>query len=186
MLTITLPAVEPGEMWDEEKQEFVYTKTFKEQTLQLEHSLVSLQKWESKWCKPFYSREPKTDEQTIDYVRCMTLTKNVDPEIYYHIDSDTMNQIIDYIDAPMTATVIKNDKKGKHDGTFVTAENIYYWMFSLGIPIECQKWHLNTLITLIRVFGEKNVPPKKENARETMNHYATLNALRKKRYHTKG
>ena len=182
MLTITIPA---AEQWDERKQEFVETK---EQTLQLEHSLVSLSKWESKWCKAFLSTKAMTSEETIDYIKCMTINKNVDPDVYNFLTNENIEQIKAYIEAPMTATYFSEDKNSK--GTSretVTAELIYYWMISLQIPIEeCQKWHLNRLLTLIRVCNIKNTPPKKRSKREIMSRNAALNAARRQQMNTRG
>ena len=180
MLQITIPA---SEQWDELKQEFVYTK---ERNLQLEHSLISLSKWESKWCKPFLSKTDKTLEETIDYVRCMTLTTNVDPDIYRCLTNDNIREINDYIDAPMTATFFSKDQASGSNREIVTSELIYYWMISQNIPFECQKWHLNRLITLIRVCNVKNAPPKKMSAQEIMSRNAALNEARKKKLNTKG
>lgn len=181
MLRITIPATEK---WDESKQEFVYTK---EQPLQLEHSLVSLSKWESKWCKPFLTKQSKTDKETIDYVRCMTLTQNVDYEIYENLSSENIEQINKYIDSPMTATWFSEDgKQGTPNREQITSELIYYWMIALNIPFECQKWHLNRLLTLIRVCNIKNQPKRKMSKKEIMSRNATLNAARKKRLNTKG
>ncbi|MGB4293547.1 MAG: hypothetical protein WBJ37_11785, partial [Bacteroidales bacterium] len=145
MLQITIPAVE---LWDERKQEFVTTK---EQTLQLEHSLVSISKWESKWCKPFLSKQEKTSEETLDYIKCMTITQNVDPEVYNYLTNKNIEEINNYINAPMTATYFSDEKTSKTSREQVTAELIYYWMIALNIPFECQKWHLNRLLTLIKV-----------------------------------
>lgn len=180
MLQITIPA---AEQWDESKQEFVYTK---ERRLQLEHSLISLSKWESKWCKPFLSRTDKTLEETIDYVRCMTLTTNVDPDIYRCLTNDNIREINDYIDAPMTATFFSKDQPGGSNREIITSELIYYWMISQNIPFECQKWHLNRLLTLIRVCNVKNSPPKKMSAQEIMSRNAALNEARRKQLNTKG
>lgn len=180
MLQITVPAVE---MYDDSINEFVYTK---EQTLQLEHSLVSLSKWESKWCKSFIASKDKTNEEVIDYVRCMTLNKNVDPDVYQHLTTSNINQIEKYIAAPMTATYFSEDKKAKHSREVVTSELIYYWMIALNIPFECQKWHLNRLLTLIRVCNVKNQPPKKMSKREIMSRNAALNAARRQQLNTKG
>ena len=182
MLEITIPSVE---LWDESKQEFVVTK---EATLKLEHSLVSLSKWESKWCKPFISKEPKTRDETIDYIKFMTLNKNVDPEVYEYINQDTIDKIDAYIDSPMTATKIskQNRSGGGNIGEQVTAELIYYWMIALNIPFECQKWHLNKLITLIQVCNIKNTPPKKMGKRDVMSQNRALNAARRKRFNSKG
>ena len=153
MIRITIPK---SESWDEVKQEFV---SVKEQTLQLEHSLVSLSKWESKWCKPFFSKQEKTYEETMDYIKCMTLTQNVDPNVYLHLTEANITQINKYIEAPMTATTFYEDKNGAKSREIITSELIYYWMIALNIPFECQKWHINRLLTLIRVCIIKNAPP---------------------------
>lgn len=180
MLQITIPAVE---LWDERKQEFVTTK---EQTLQLEHSLVSISKWESKWCKPFLSKQEKTFEETLDYIKCMTITQNVDPEVYNYLTTKNIEEINNYINAPMTATYFSDDKIAKTSREQITAELIYYWMIALNIPFECQKWHLNRLLTLIKVCNIKNQPPKKRNRKEIMSRNTALNAARKKQLNTKG
>ena len=182
MLQITVPSVE---QWDEKKQEFVSSK---EQKLQLEHSLVSLSKWESKWCKPFLSKDKKTDEETIDYIRCMTLTQNVNPDIYKFITDDNIKQVNNYIGAPMTATTFTTFslRKNSINREIVTAELIYCWMITLSIPMECQKWHLNRLLTLIQVCNIKNQPAKKMSRREIMSRNSALNAARRKRLNTKG
>lgn len=179
MLRITVPS---REFWDESKNEFVATKA---QTLQLEHSLVSLSKWEAKWQKAFLSKKEKTYEETLDYVRCMTLTQNVDPEVYYRLTNENIREINNYISAPMTATYFAEDKSRPSRET-VTAELIYYWMISCNIPFECQKWHLNRLLALIRVCNIKNSPPKKRSKRDIMAQNAALNAARRKQFHTKG
>jgi hypothetical protein len=180
MLWITIPAVE---QWDEKKQEFVTTK---EQTLQLEHSLVSLSKWESKWCKAFLTRNEKSFEETLDYIKCMTLTQNVDPGIYNYLTNGNINKINKYIEAPMTATYFSDDKTSKVSREQITAELIYYWMIALNIPFECQKWHLNRLLTLIKVCNIKNTPPKKRSKKDIMSRNAALNAARRKQLNTRG
>lgn len=180
MLRITIPATE---QWDEEKEEFVYTKA---QTLQLEHSLVSLSKWEAKWNQAFLSNKDKTFEQTIDYIRCMTITQNVRDEVYGLLTNKQIEEINDYISAPMTATYFREDKNAKPNREVVTAELIYYWMIMLNIPFECQKWHLNRLLTLIKVCNIKNAPPKKRSKRDIMSQNAALNAARRKQLNTKG
>ena len=180
MLTLIIPETE---LWDEGKQEFIYVKA---QTLQLEHSLVSLSKWESKWCKAFIEKQEKTDEETLDYIRCMTLTKNVDPMVYKYLNKSSIDKIYDYINAPMTATVFSNTQTGKGSREIVTAELIYYWMIALNIPFECQKWHLNRLLTLIQVCNIKNQPPKKMSRREILSRNASLNAARRQKYNTTG
>lgn len=180
MLQITVPA---AEYWDELHQEFVYTK---EQTLQLEHSLVSISKWESKWCKIFLSKQPKTYEETIDYIQCMTLTQNVDPKVYMGLTNDNISKINKYIESPMTATFFSDEPKKGRSSEQVTSELIYYWMISLNIPFECQKWHLNRLLTLIRVCEIKNQPPKKRSTSEIIRRNSALNAARKKQFNTRG
>lgn len=180
MLEITIPA---GELWDEIRNEFVTTK---EQKLKLEHSLVSLSKWESKWCKPFLSKESKNREETIDYIKCMTLTQNVDENVYRCLTNSNIEQINRYIEAPMTATWFTEEKTNKINREQITSELIYYWMVALNIPFECQKWHLNRLITLIKICNIKNQPPKKRSKREILSRNAALNAARRKQLNSKG
>ena len=180
MLSIFVP---PVDSWDEEREEFVH---FPGKKLQLEHSLVSLSKWESIWQKPFLSKtkEPKTLEETISYIKCMTITQNVSPETYRYLTNNNFEAINNYIDAPMTATTF-NDQ-GKSGNEVITSEIIYYWMISFNIPFECQKWHLNRLITLIKVCSIKNQPQKKMSNRQILANNARLNEARRKALHTKG
>lgn len=180
MLQIVVPETE---LWDEEKQEF---RSVKGQTLQLEHSLISVSKWESKWHKAFYSMKEKTYEEVLDYVRCMTLTQNVNPEVYACLTGESIDRIAEYIDDSMTATVFFDDKAGRMNRETMTAELIYCSMIMLNIPFECQKWHINRLLTLIRVCEMKSRPPKKMNKREIMSRNAAINAARRKRLNTKG
>ena len=180
MLRITIPAIE---LWDENKEEFINTK---EQTLQLEHSLVSLSKWESKWNKPFLSKDTKTEEEELDYIKCMTITQNVDPNVYKFIPLNIREEIKEYINAPMSATWFSEDKNTKSSSEQITSELIYYWMVAQNIPFECEKWHLNRLITLIKICNIKSQPPKKMGKKAIMSRNAALNAARRKQLNTKG
>jgi len=179
MLKITIPSIE---LYDETINEFVSSKT---QELNLEHSLVSISKWESKWHKPFLSKNEKTLEETIDYIRCMTVTQNVSEHTYKFISNDNVKQVRDYIEAEMTATTFCNDKKAVNKEV-ITAEIIYYWMIAMNIPFECQKWHLNRLLTLINVCNIKNNPPKRMSKKETMQRNAALNASRRNSLRNEG
>lgn len=180
MLQIIIPSVE---LWDERNQVFLRTKETK---LQLEHSLVSIAKWESKWNKPFLTNKKKTYKETIDYIRCMTMTQNVKPEIYNLLTESNISDIEEYINAPMTATTFSEEENKKKNRDVITAEIIYWWMISLNIPIEFQKWHLNRLLTLIRVCNIKNQPPKKMNKREVFRRNSELNKARRKQLNSKG
>lgn len=185
MLRITIPA---AEWYDERTEEFFNSK---EQTIQLEHSLLSLSKWESKWKKPFLDKEhKKTYAESIDYIRCMTLTQNVDPLCYYAINNELMEQISNYIEDSMTATWFSEHQADKRPGRtsheVITAELIYYWMVALQIPFECQKWHLNRLFTLIQVCNIKNTKPTPMTKREIMKRNRELNAARRQKLNTKG
>lgn len=179
MLEVIIPACE---IYDEGTESFSYKK---EQKLTLEHSLVSIAKWESKWCKPFLSTTMNREE-SIDYIRCMTLTQNVQSEVYDRIPDNVMNKISDYINAPMTATWFSNEKKGKASREIVTAEIIYHWMIAFQIPIKFEKWHLNRLMTLIRVCEIKNAPPKKMGKKTTMSRNAAINAARRQQLGSRG
>ena len=179
MLKITIPEME---FYDEDNNEFIM---FNEQVLQLEHSLVSISKWESKWHIPFLDGKDKTLEQIIDYVRCMTITQNVKPEVYNRLTEDNLKTINDYIENPMTATTF-SDINQRPSREIITSEIIYYWMVSFNIPFECQKWHLNKLLTLIKVCNIKNSPPKKMSRQEILSRNRALNEARKKNLNTMG
>lgn len=181
MFQLTIPISPEG--WDRVKEEFVPPKTV---TLQMEHSLVSLSKWESKWCKPFLSKVGLTDEESLDYIKCMTITKNVDPEVYDHLTKANVDAVVGYINAPMTATTFSKNTKEKASNEVITSELIYYWMIAYNIPFECQRWHLNRLLTLIRICGIKNAPPKKMSKGELMRNNAALNAARRSKLHSRG
>lgn len=180
MLRLTIPSID---LYDEENEQFIVTK---EQTIQLEHSLLSLSKWESKWHKPFLGKEEKTNEELIDYVRCMMITQNVSPLIYSMLGPNEIQKINAYIDDPMTATWFSNRDNKKTSSDVITAEIIYYWMISLQIPFECEKWHLNRLLTLIRVCNEKNTPKQKMSKRDLLNSNRVRNAERKRRLNSRG
>ena len=170
------------EFWDEAKECFVYGN---EVTLKLEHSLISISKWESKWLVPFYDSE-KTGEMVKDYIRCMTLNTGIDPEVYDRLSAQNIDEINEYIASPMTASTIKDDKKGSGSKERITSELIYYWMTAFNIPFECEKWHINRLIMLVRICSEKNKPTKKMSAREVMAQNKALNAARRAKLHSKG
>lgn len=181
MYKLTIPK---GEWFDEQKQEFINIDH--EVKLSLEHSLVSLSKWESKWKKPYLSLDEKTKEEKIDYVRCMTLTQNVDPMIYYCIPPIEFAKIDAYINDTMTATTFSDNKTKSGGKEVITSEIIYYWMTCYNIPFECQKWHLGRLMTLIRVCAVKNAPAKKMSQNEIYSRNKALNQARRAKMHSKG
>lgn len=179
MLEITIPETE---LFDGVSG-FIYTK---EQTLKLEHSLVSLSKWESKWHKAYLTKKKKTLAESRDYVRCMTLTQNVDPNVYLAITPDILRQVDAYINESMTATTFHNRKKPSGQHETITAEIIYYWMICHNIPFECQKWHLNRLLTLINVCTVKGQKPEKLSASELRAQHRAINAANRKKFNTRG
>lgn len=181
MLLIEIP-LEP-EYWDEEKSEFVIPPGY---PIELEHSLVSLSKWESKYCKPFFSKNDKTSAEILDYIKMMAVTPVERPEIWDSLTQKNVDDIRAYIDAPMTATTFSKESKATHSREVITSELIYYWMIALTIPFECQYWHINRLLTLIRVCNIKNAPPKKQSKSDIMRRNAALNAERRARLNTKG
>lgn len=184
--------------WNPRTEEFEYTKPVE---LRLEHSLLSLAKWESKWHVPFLTSSGNmTREQQLDYIRCMTVTQGTDPAVYRKLTREQLTAINEYMDDPMTATWFAgepkpNEPKDKRTarpkrrpprGETTTAEVLYAQMFALGIPKECEKWHLNRLLTLIRVGQEMNAPQKKMTPGERMSQQRALNAQRKAKMHTRG
>ena len=174
MLELVVPAMEE---WDERKQEFIYSK---ECTLCLEHSLISLSKWEAKWCKPYLSTTRFTPEESMDYVKCMTIGKPADDSVYSALTPSMYKTINDYISAPMSATYFRNDRSGGSNEK-VVSELIYYWMISLGIPFECEKWHL----TLIKVCQRKS-NPQKMSAADINRRNSAINKARRASHHSRG
>ena len=181
MLTIVVSGTEG---FDEKTQEF-YTVEAKEE-LQLEHSLLSLSKWEAIWHKPFLDIENKTTEETMSYIRCMAINKKPDSKIFDRLSTQNIQEIKNYIKDPMTATTINERGPKSHNSEKVTSELIYYWMISYGIPFECEKWHLSRLMTLIRVCGVKQAKPQKMKQRDILSQHAALNAQRRAKYGTRG
>ena len=180
MLQITIP---PGELWDERNNQFIYTK---EVNLRLEHSLISISNWEMKWHISYFDSQ-KTDEQALDYIKCMSLNKDVRDDAFLGLTLDNIKAINEYMLDPMTATTIADVKKTTSPSTNrVTSELIYYWMIQFGIPFTCDKWHINRLIMLIRVCAEENKPKKKRSRKDIASDYRSLNAARKAALHTKG
>ena len=181
MLKLVIP---PIEKYDEIRNEFVYSS---EHILTLEHSLVSLSKWESKWHKPFLTKDEKTVEETIDYIKCMTITKNIDDNVYDGITNEHIRQVKEYIEDDMTATTFSNIQEGKKiNREKITSEIIYYWMTVFNIPFECEKWHLNRLLTLINVCNIKNAPQKKMSKKDVYQRNKSLNMARRRSLNTRG
>ena len=180
MLSITIPG--SRDLYDEETSRFIIVKG---QTVQLEHSLISISKWESKWKKAFLSRASRTPEETVDYIRCMTTTPGVDPNLYLCLTRENIAQIQAYIDDPMSATVFRGEDKPKGTPRPRTSEQIYGAMVVLGIPFECQKWHLNRLLNLIHECELLNSGDKMSR-KDSAKYMRGINAARRAKHHTKG
>lgn len=179
-------SISGGEYYDPETAEFI---TVKPQIIQLEHSLVSISKWESRWEKPFLGNEQKSNEELLDYIRCMTITQNVNPKLYLTLSEDNIKAVNDYINSKMSATFFSDEKRegaARARREIITSELIYYWMIAQNIPMECQKWHINRLLTLIRICSIKNSPDKKMKPGEIMRRNTSLNAARRAALHSRG
>lgn len=170
------------EFYDERTNQFITTKP---QTIRLEHSLISISKWEQKWHKPFLGREAKTYEEELDYIRCMIVDQNIDPNVVYAMPASDFEAIRAYINDEATATTFKKEN-GRTSREVITSEIIYYWMTTLEIPFECEKWHLNRLLTLIRVCNIKNAPSKKMKKKDALAQQRSLNAARRARSGSRG
>lgn len=181
MLRLKVPLSPEG--WDEVNEEFIEPITV---TLELEHSLASVSKWEQKYHVPFYSKKEKTTEETFEYIKCMIMTPNVDPDVLNHLSNENIAEINSYIEDSMTATTFPNEKETKTKKETVTAELVYYWMFSLGIPLEFENRHLNHLLTLIRVFNVKNAPEKKMSQKDAIARNKAINAKNRALLQSKG
>lgn len=176
MLKLVIP---PGEIYNEETNEFSQTKGA---VLQLEHSLVSLSRWESITHKPFLQDKPPKTKEDIDlYIQCMTITQNVDPDVYKFLTDENRKKVLEYIDDPMTATWFKEDKNKRGGGPneIITSEYLYYMMVDMNIPPEYQKWHLNRLLTLIRIIAIKSKGNKKMPNRDIASQYSAMKAARR-------
>lgn len=178
---LTIEVATGGEAVNE-RNEFVRLGVVK---LEMEHSLLSMSKWESKFEKPFLSTD-KTPEQVLEYVQMMTLTPDVPSEVFTALSEKNVREIDDYITAKMTATWFSDSPTRGGSQETITSELVYYWMFSYRIPIECETWHLNRLFTLIKVFSEKSKPPKKMSRSEIARRQQEINAARKAKYNTSG
>lgn len=172
------------ELWDPLKEEFI---TVKDQTILMEHSLLSIDKWESKWKKPYLSSDDKTPIEVIDYLRCMTITKDVSPYAYYAIPTDELKKIESYIKDPMTATTIHDSRETRgRKREIITSEIIYWQMSQLNIPLEWERRHLNKLLMLIQVGAIKSQPPKNMSKKDIAKQNSALNAARRARHHSRG
>lgn len=180
MLTIVVPGIE---MFDEQTQEFI---TIADVTLDLEHSLVSLSKWESIHEKPFLGKDEKSTEEVLDYIKCMTLTPNVPEQVFLKLSEGNVKEINAYLEAKMTATWFSDPPGAPSSRDVITAELIYYWMITFQIPFECEAWHLNRLFTLIRVCNIKQSKPQKMSRSEIARRNRELNAQRRQQLGTKG
>lgn len=176
-------AVVLSENFNEETNEFVPSETL---TLTLEHSLVSLSKWESIFEKPFLSNTPKTPEETLRYIHLMILSPEVPLDFLSKLSSENFSEINAYINAKMTATTFSNYGPQKSSREIITSEVIYHWMFALGVPIEFENRHLNTLLTTLQVISRKNTPAKKLSKSEILRRNAELNAQRRAALGTSG
>ena len=183
MLEIT---IHPGERFDEETRTFVALK--KDVKISLEHSLISISRWEAMYKRPYLSdRGPRTGEEILDYIRCMTITQNVDPNAYYFLSESDLQKINNYIGTEQTATTFRaHTKDRRRKAEIVSSELVYYWMFSMGIPKDCERWHISRLFTLIRVFDIKQSKPKKRSKKEMIAERNALNRARRAQYNTTG
>jgi len=188
MLKLTVPDKPGVSLWNEGTEQFEESPAIAGAVLKLEHSLVSLSKWESITTRPFLGREEKTEEDTILYIKCMDLSDETPEEVFTILTPENYKAISEYIDRKMTATTFNEDpaSKPRNTGEFVTSEIIYHWMVALTIPFECETWHLNKLLALIKVINLKNAPPKKVGRRESINSRRMMNQQRKAQMGTRG
>lgn len=180
MLKLVVPK---SEMFDESTNAFIEIPGYE---LQLEHSLISVSKWESKWNIPFLSKKDKTREQAIDYIRCMNMTQHCDHINFARIPNAQLDLVTAYIHSPMSATTFAKSGDKITNREVVTSELIYYWMVAFNIPKDCERWHLNRLLNLINICSIKNQPAKKMSQKEIIARNRTLNAERRAALKTKG
>jgi hypothetical protein len=180
MLVITI--VE-DELFNNETQEFIPINSV---TLELEHSLLSVSKWESKYQKPFLAAGEKSVDEIFDYIKLMVITKDVPPEVFGRFSSQNLDAVNAYIESKQSATTFGEMPKKPGRSETITSELIYYWMVMFNIPFECETWHLNRLFSLIRICNVKNSKPKKMSRSEMIQQRNELNARRKAEMGTSG
>lgn len=171
-----------SEQFDNENQEFITDSV----ELELEHSLVSLSKWESIWEKPFLKDDDRSDEETLSYIEQMVLTPNPPPDFVQRLTQADISAISDYISAKRSATWFSNNSQRPVSRITITSELIYSWMVEYNIPFECQYWHLSRLFTLIRVLQTQHEKPKKMSRSEIATRNRELNEQRRRKYNTNG
>ena len=187
MITIHVDAHNKQDLWDPKNESFVTIPACPACDLKLEHSLISVSKWESKWHEPFVTKKPHTEEQTRHYIKCMTINQNVPDSVYENITSEDIKRISEYINNPMSATTISNTDDKSKNRDIITSELIYYWMSEFNLPFEvCEKWHFNRLLRLIEVCNIKKSPPKKMSKKDIIERDKALNAARRAKYNSKG
>lgn len=174
--------INPVEVYNEITEEFVTTPGLK---LRLEHSLHTISKWESRWLKSFMNTIDKTDEELLDYIICMDTTETLTMDAVCQITKSDLNRILTYINSSMTATTFSKVEKEKNK-EIITSELIYYWMIALQIPLECEHWHINRLMTLIKICNIKNSPNKKQNKQTAMTNQRELNKQRRMQQNSTG
>jgi hypothetical protein len=175
--------IQGDEVYDEETNTF---STVNDVVLEMEHSLYSLSKWESKYQKPFLAMGEKTHEEIFFYLKAMVVTPDVDLDILYRCSQGNVSTIQEYIDSSQSATTFGYMPERRGQGEVITSELIYYWMVAFNVPFECQYWHLNRLFALIRICNIKNSKPKKMSRHEVAMRNRDLNAKRKEQLGTRG
>lgn len=181
MLKLTIPGIES---YDENRGEFV---TVDDTVIELEHSLVSLSKWEEEFEKPFLDKTQRTSEEILAYIMCMVLTPDVPPEVFGRLTQKNIDDVMQYIQAPRTGTTVHTRDDPKKRPETLTSELMYYYMFSLQIDKECETWHLNRLFTLVRVFSAKNADDKpKKSTVDDLARRRALNEQRKAKLNSRG
>lgn len=180
MLEIT---TREDEFYDERADKFIQIPAC---TLTLEHSLISLAKWESRWHKPYFDGLAKSSAEDLDYIKCMVIGNVKDDHVFSTLSTENIYTIKEYINNPMTATTFQKKTSGKNKKEVTTAETLYAHMFAHRIPMDCQKWHLNRLLTLLRVCDLQNAPREKMSKKQTASWNAEQNAARRAKYNTRG
>ena len=181
MLTISLIN---QDFFDAETSEFI---EYPDMEIQLEHSLISMSKWESLFEKPFLAPGQRSRDEVLSYIGCMILTPGIDSSVVNRLGNNELSLIDAYISSKQSATTFGDlPARNKSSGETITSELIYYWMVAFNIPFECQTWHLNRLFSLIRILNLKQEKPKKMSRAEISARNAELNAKRRAALGTSG
>lgn len=179
------------ELFDEETNTFLHPVGKK---LHLEHSLLSISKWEAEWEIPFLNTD-KTSEQSLSYIKCCVLDDDFDELLLNTLSDKNILDFNAYLSKGMTAKKIidlrsslsqKRKSRRPASQKALTSEDIYYSMIQFHVWKECEEWPLQRLLSLLQLCSLKSNSTGEMSKSDQAKFYREENARRKAKYHTNG